>query len=243
MVLADRQESGESRMTISRRSFSKMVAMGGAAGAAALAAGCAPTGGTAPAAPSTAAGASAAAGAPPAGGGNVVLVHGAYADGSCWSDVIPLLQAAGVTVTSVQNPLTSMDADAAAVRRALDAQSGPTVLVGHSYAGAVITQAGDHPLVRSLVYLSARAPDVGEDYPALTKRFPASPASAGLVYQEGFGGLTEDAFLNDFANGVPVERARVLYVAQGRVAQDLFATKTTVAAWHSKPTRYVITTD
>jgi pimeloyl-ACP methyl ester carboxylesterase len=230
-------------MTISRRSFSKMVAVGGAAGAAALAAGCAPTGSTAAAATSTAAGASATPGAPPAGGGNVVLVHGAYADGSCWSDVIPLLQAAGVTVTSVQNPLTSMDADAAAVHRALDAQSGPAVLVGHSYAGAVITQAGDHPLVRSLVYLSARAPDVGEDYPALTKRFPTSPASAGLVYQEGFGGLTEDAFLNDFANGVPVERARVLYVVQGRVAQDLFATKTTVAAWRAKPTRYLITTD
>jgi len=173
----------------------------------------------------------------------VVLVHGAYADGSCWSDVIPLLLAAGVAVTSVQNPLTSLDADVAAVRRALDAQRGPTVLVGHSYAGAVITQAGDHPLVRSLVYLSARAPDVGEDYPALAKGFPASPASAGLVYQEGFGGLTQDAFLNDFANGVPRERALVLYAVQGRVAQDLFATRTTVAAWRTKPSRYIITTD
>jgi pimeloyl-ACP methyl ester carboxylesterase len=143
----------------------------------------------------------------------------------------------------VQNPLTSLDADVAATRRALDAQNGPTVLVGHSYAGVVITQAGDHPLVRSLVYLSARAPDVNEDYPALAARFPASPASAGLVYQEGFGGLTEQAFLNDFANGVRTERARVLYAAQGRVAQTLFATRNSVAAWRSKPTRYVITTD
>jgi pimeloyl-ACP methyl ester carboxylesterase len=156
--------------------------------------------------------------------------------------VIPLLQATGITVTSVQNPLSSLDADTAAVRRALDAQNGPTILVGHSYGGAVITETGNHPLVRSLVYLSARAPDVGEDYPALAKRFPASPASAGLVYQEGFGGLTENAFLNDFANGVSLDRARVLYAVQGRVAQNLFATKTTVAAWRSKPTRYLITT-
>ncbi|WP_432936454.1 alpha/beta fold hydrolase [Kribbella sp. CA-253562] len=174
---------------------------------------------------------------------NVVLVHGAYADGSCWSDVIPRLQAAGVTVTSVQNPLTSLADDVAATRRALDAQDGPTVLVAHSYGGSVITQAGDHPAVDSLVYLSARAPAPGEDYRALAARFPTPPANAGLVYSNGFGGLTEDAFLNDFANGVDPVRARALYAAQGRVAQDLFATKTTVAAWQTKPSRYVITTE
>jgi pimeloyl-ACP methyl ester carboxylesterase len=226
---------------INRRTFSTLMASGGVA---AFVAGCAttPSAGGAPAVPA-AVGASAAAAPPRTGPRNVVLVHGAYADGSCWADIIPRLQAAGVTVTAVQNPLTSLDADVAATRRALDAQNGPTVLVGHSYAGVVITQAGDHPLVRSLVYLSARAPDVNEDYPALAARFPTSPASAGLVYQEGFGGLTEQAFLNDFANGVPTERARVLYAVQGRVAQTLFATRTSVAAWHSKPTRYVITTD
>ncbi|MEW2500975.1 alpha/beta hydrolase [Amycolatopsis sp. NPDC047767] len=173
---------------------------------------------------------------------SVVLVHGAYADGSCWAEVIPRLQAAGITVTSVQNPLTSLDDDVAATRRELDLQSGRTVLVGHSYGGSVISQAGDHPAVDSLVYLSARAPRAGEDYPALTARFPAAPASAGLVYQNGFGHLTEDAFLNDFANGVPTAQARVLYAVQGRVAQDLFATKTTVAAWETKPSSYVITT-
>jgi pimeloyl-ACP methyl ester carboxylesterase len=223
---------------INRRTFSTLMASGGVA---AFVAGCAttPSAGGTPAA----LGASAAAAPPPTGPRNVVLVHGAYADGSCWADIIPRLQAAGVTVTAVQNPLTSLDADVAATRRALDAQNGPTVLVGHSYAGVVITQAGDHPLVHSLVYLSARAPDVNENYPALAARFPTSPASAGLVYQEGFGGLTEQAFLNDFANGVPTERARVLYAVQGRVAQTLFATRTSVAAWHSKPTRYVITTD
>jgi thioesterase domain-containing protein len=231
-------------VTINRRTFSALLTSGGVA---ALVAGCAtgtPGAGGASTGASTGASAAAAPAAPaPAGPRNVVLVHGAYADGSCWADLIPRLQAAGVTVTAVQNPLTSVADDVAATRRALDAQNGPTVLVGHSYAGVVITQAGDHPLVRSLVYLSARAPDVNEDYPALAARFPASPASAGLVYQEGFGGLTEQAFLADFANGVPTDRARVLYAVQGRVAQPLFATRTTVAAWRSKPTRYVITTD
>jgi predicted alpha/beta hydrolase family esterase len=230
-------------VTINRRTFAALLTSGGVA---ALAAGCGAGGPSAAGAPSAvgapSAGASAAAPVP-AGPRNVVLVHGAYADGSCWADIIPRLQAAGVAVTAVQNPLTSLADDVAATRRALDAQDGPTVLVGHSYAGVVITQAGDHPLVRSLVYLSARAPDVNEDYPALAARFPASPASAGLVYREGFGGLTEQAFLADFANGVPVDRARVLYAVQGRVAQPLFATRTTVAAWRSKPTRYVITTD
>jgi pimeloyl-ACP methyl ester carboxylesterase len=213
-------------MKIDRRSFSKLVAAGSAAALAGAAL------------PATAS-------AAPARGTvrNVVLVHGAYADGSCWSEVIGRLQAAGVTVTSVQNPLTSLTDDVAAARRALDAQTGPTVLVGHSFAGTVISEVGDHPLVSSLVYLSARAPEAGEDYPALTAKFPAAPASAGLVYRDGFGKLTEDAFLTDFANGVPRAKARVLYAAQGAIAQTLFPTKTTTAAWKVKPTRYLVTTD
>ncbi|WP_043717057.1 alpha/beta hydrolase [Kutzneria sp. 744] len=180
--------------------------------------------------------------ATPRAKGNVVLVHGAYADGSCWAKVIPILQAAGVTVTSVQNPLTSLDDDVAATKRALDRQSGPTVLVGHSYGGSVITQAGDHPLVSELVYLSARAPAEGEDYAALAGRFPTPPANAGLVFTNGFGGLTEQAFLTDFANGVPTKDARVLYAVQGRIAQTLFAGRTTTAAWRTKPSRYLVTT-
>ncbi|MGW3284292.1 alpha/beta hydrolase [Streptomyces sp. NPDC001002] len=174
---------------------------------------------------------------------SVVLVHGAYADGSCWSDVILRLQAAGVTVTSVQNPLTSLSDDVAATRRVLDQQTGPSVLVAHSYGGAVISQAGGHPAVDSLVYLSARAPLAGEDYPALAARFPTAPANSGLFFEGGFGRLTEAAFVNDFANGVPIARARVLYAAQGRVAQDLFSTKTTAAAWETKPSSYVVTTN
>jgi pimeloyl-ACP methyl ester carboxylesterase len=171
---------------------------------------------------------------------NVVLVHGAYADGSSWAGVIEYLQDAGLNVTSVQNPLTSLVDDVACTRRALALQDGPTILVGHSFAGTVITEAGVDPKVVGLVYVAARAPDAGEDYGALAKRFPTPPANAGLVYVDGFGGLTEDAFLNDFANGVDASKARVLYAAQGRIAQELFQDRTTVAAWTSKPSWYAI---
>jgi len=171
-----------------------------------------------------------------------VLVHGAYADGSCWADVITRLQAAGLHATAVQNPLTSLADDVEATRRILGLQDGPTVLVGHSWAGTVISEAGDDPVVSALVYVAARAPDAGEDYTALAKRFPTPPANAGLVFAGGFGQLTEDAFLTDFAGGVDPVRARVLYAVQGRIADTLFASKTTVAAWRSKPSWYAVST-
>ena len=171
---------------------------------------------------------------------HVVLVHGAYADGSSWSEVIPILQAAGLEVTSVQNPLTSLDDDVAATRRALDLHDGPTVLVGHSWAGTVISQAGDDPRVSALVFAAARAPEAGEDYGALAARFPTPPASAGIVHSGGFAQLGERAFLEDFAGGVDPVRARVLYAVQGRIADTLFASRTTVAAWHTKPCWYAV---
>src|SRR5437773_8704617 len=117
---------------------------------------------------------------------NVVLVHGAYADGSCWSEVIGRLQRAGLTATAVQNPLTSVADDVAATRRILALQDGPTVLVGHSWAGTVISEAGVDPKVSALVYVAARAPDAGEDYTALAAKFPTPPANAGLVKSGGF---------------------------------------------------------
>jgi pimeloyl-ACP methyl ester carboxylesterase len=175
--------------------------------------------------------------ASPAG---VVLVHGAYADGSSWSEVIERLQGAGLPATAVQNPLTSLADDVAHTRRILALHEGPVILVGHSFAGTVITEAGTDPRVAGLVYIAARAPDAGEDYAALAQTFPEPPASAGLVYTDGFGALTEDAFLNDFANGVDAVRARVLYAVQGRVSQSLFHERTTVAAWRSKPSWYAI---
>lgn len=171
---------------------------------------------------------------------NVVLVHGAYADGSSWADVIALLQQQGLRVTSVQNPLTTLDDDAAATTRALDLQDGPTVLAGHSWAGTVISQAGSHPLVSALVYVAARAPDVDEDYAALAAQFPTPPASAGLQKNAGFAQLSQEAFLSDFANGVDQERALVLYATQGPISDTLFASRTTVAAWRDKPSFYSI---
>ena len=175
-----------------------------------------------------------------AGVRNVVLVHGAYADGSSWSEVIDRLQAAGVTATAVQNPLSSLADDVAATRLILAQHEKPTILVGHSYGGTVITEAGADPHVVGLVYVAARAPDAGENYAALAKTFPTPPANAGLVYKDGFGSLTERAFLHDFANGVDRRRARVLYAVQGHISATLFSDRTTVAAWRSKPSWYAV---
>ena len=173
---------------------------------------------------------------------NVVLVHGAYADGSSWSEVIPLLQRAGLNVTAVQNPLTSLADDVGATRRVLALQDGPTVLVGHSWAGTVISEAGVEPKVSALVYVAARAPDAGEDYAALAATFPTPPASAGLVKSDGYAQLSEESFLKDFAGDLDPARARALYAVQGRISATLFASKTTQAAWKIKPTWYAVST-
>jgi pimeloyl-ACP methyl ester carboxylesterase len=118
---------------------------------------------------------------------NIVLVHGLFADGSCWSEVIPRLQAAGLNVTSVQNPLITLDDAVAETQLVLDRQDGPTVLVGHSFSGMIVTEAGVDPKVTAVVYVAARAPDAGEDYTALAKTFPTPPASASFsrVAREG----------------------------------------------------------
>jgi pimeloyl-ACP methyl ester carboxylesterase len=172
---------------------------------------------------------------------NVVLVHGAFADGSSWSEVIVRLQAVGMRVTAVQNPLTSLADDVAATRRALAQQDGPTVLVGHSYGGIVISEAGVDPNVSALVYVAARAVDAGEDFTVLAKAFPPAPGSGGLVTSGAFAQLREDAFLNDFANGVDAAKARALYAVQAPIAATLFSTaRTTVAAWRSKPSWYAV---
>jgi pimeloyl-ACP methyl ester carboxylesterase len=174
---------------------------------------------------------------------NVVLVHGLYADGSSWEKVIPLLQAKGLHVTSVQNPTTSLDADVDAVKRTLAQQDGPTLLVAHSYGGMVITQASDDPKVSGLVYIAARAPDAGEDYPALTKKFPAAPASAGLQWSQDYGKLSESAFVNDFAGDLPKAEAEKYYAVQQPMGRAITTAKTTVAAWRDKPTWYAVSTE
>jgi len=174
---------------------------------------------------------------------NVVLVHGLYADGSCWLDVIPHLQRAGLNVTAVQNPLMSLEEDSAATRRVLARQDGPTVLVGHSFAGTIISETGADPIVSALVYVAARAPDAGEDFAALAAKFPKPPASAGVVKSNGYFWLNEESFLRDFAGDLEPSRARALYAVQGHGADALVAAKTSTAAWRVKPTWYQVSTE
>src|SRR6516162_10028693 len=126
---------------------------------------------------------------------NVVLVHGLFADGSSWSEVIPRLQAAGINVTSVQNPLTTLPEAVDAAANVLRRQDGPTVLAGHSFSGMIVTDAGVHPNVSALVYVAARAPDAGEDYIALAKNFQPPRLSAGILFEGEKGRLSEEASL------------------------------------------------
>jgi pimeloyl-ACP methyl ester carboxylesterase len=171
---------------------------------------------------------------------NVVLVHGAWADGSSWEGVILRLQAAGLHVTAVQNPLTSLEDSVAATRRALALQDGPTVLVAHSWGGTVISEVGTDPKVSALVYIAARAPDAGEDFVALSGKFPTMPVRAGVQNHDGFTVISEEAFLNYFANGVPHEQAEELFAVQEPTAASIFAGRTTAAGWHTKPTWYAV---
>jgi len=174
---------------------------------------------------------------------NVVLVHGLFADGSCWSEVIPRLQAVGFNATAVQNPLTTLPDAVAAAQRVLARQDGPTVLVGHSFSGMIVTEAGMHPNVSALVYVAARAPDAGEDYTALAKTFPTPPASSGIVFDGDEGRLSEAAFLRDFAGDLPEAKAKVLYAVQEPFQKALLTGKTTQAAWRSKPSFYAVSTE
>jgi len=174
---------------------------------------------------------------------NVVLVHGLFADGSSWTEVIVRLQAAGLNVISVQNPLTTFPEAVASARRVLDRQNGPTVFAGHSFSGMIVTEAGVHPNVSAVVYVAARAPDAGEDYTTLANKFPTPPASSGIVFDGDEGSLSEEAFLRDFAGDLPETRARVLYAVQEPFRKELLAGKITQAAWRAKPSFYAVSTD
>jgi len=157
--------------------------------------------------------------------------------------VIARLQPAGINATAVQNPLTTLRAAVAETQRVLAWQDGPTVLVGHSFSGMIVTEAGIDPKVSALVYVAARAPDAGEDYTALAERYPTPPATAGIVYSGDYGRLSEAAFLRDFAGDVPEAKARVLYAVQAPFKRTLVADRTTHAAWRSKPSWYAVSTE
>jgi pimeloyl-ACP methyl ester carboxylesterase len=173
---------------------------------------------------------------------NIVLVHGAWADGSSWSGVIELLQAEGFQVRAPQFPLTSLADDVARLRQVLDFQDGPTIVVGHSYGGQIMTALGtDAPNVVGLVYIAAFALEEGESLGALLSQGPVTPALAHLFTDaRGFGWLSEDDFVNHFAADLEPTQARVLYAVQQALASSAFTDVMGVPAWKSLPSWYLV---
>jgi pimeloyl-ACP methyl ester carboxylesterase len=173
---------------------------------------------------------------------NIVLVHGAWADGSCWTGVIERLQAAGHHVTAPQFPETSLADDVARLRHVLTLQDGPTVVAGHSYGGQIITALGtDAPNAAALVYIAAFGLDEGEALGALLGQGPTPPALTHLFTDSlGFVWLPEDDFVTHFASGVDPDRARVLHAVQQPVAGAAFGDVMGVPAWKSLPSWYLV---
>ncbi|NPE55166.1 alpha/beta hydrolase [Dickeya dadantii] len=172
---------------------------------------------------------------------NIVLVHGAFADGSSWSAVTTRLQGMGYHVTAVQNPLTSLADDVKATENVLQRQQGDVLLVGHSWAGAVVTQAGNAPNVRGIVYLSALVPDSGEAVADLLQRLQAPmegmvPDSNGLIWLDN-----PEQFRAVMAGDVPLKKVRALTAVQQPIAAKAFGDKVQHAAWKDKPTWYLLT--
>jgi pimeloyl-ACP methyl ester carboxylesterase len=176
---------------------------------------------------------------------NIVLIHGAWADGSCWSDVIQRLQADGYHVTAPQFPLTALADDVARLRQVLDFLDGPAIVAGHSYGGQVMTALGaDAPNVAALVYIAAFGLDEGESLGGLLSQGPVTPALAHLFTdKQGFGWLSEDDFVNHFAADVDPVRARVMYAVQQPLTTSAFADVMGVPAWKTLPSWYLVAAD
>lgn len=175
---------------------------------------------------------------------NVVLVHGAWADGSSWSAVIESLQAAGFTVTAPQFPETSLAADVARLRQVLRRQSGPTIVAGHSYGGQIMTALGtDAPNVAALVYIAAFGLEKGESLGGLLSGGPPTPALAHLIVDErGFAWLPEEDFVTHFASDVERSRANVMWAVQQGLSMSTFEDVMGVPAWKSHPSWYLVAT-
>ncbi len=173
---------------------------------------------------------------------NVVLVHGAWADGSSWSGVIERLQADGFQVRAPQFPLTSLDADVARLRQVLEFQDGPTIVAGHSYGGQIMTALGDEaPNVVGLVYVAAFALDQGESLGELLSQGPVTPALAHLFTDaRGYGWLSEEDFVGHFAGDVDPSKARAMYAVQQALAGSAFTDVMGVPAWKSLPSWYLV---
>lgn len=179
--------------------------------------------------------------APPTSVHNIVLVHGAFADGSSWSRVIPLLEQMGYHVVAAQNPLTSLADDVAATKRIIALQDGPVILVGHSWGGAVITQAGDGPKVAGLVYVAAYAPDTGQSANDASGAFGVTEGQKQIrVDASQYASLSDTGIFEDFAQGLPRNERKLVAAVQGQSYGPMFAEKLTVAAWKSKPSWVIV---
>lgn len=176
---------------------------------------------------------------------SIVLVHGAFADASSWAKVIPLLERDGYEVTAVQIPLTSLPDDVATLKRFLDAQKGPVVVVGHSYGGVVITgAAAGNGNVKALVYVAAFAPDANEPITATASKFPQPPANDSFVPDAaGFLYIDRAKFHDVFCNDLTTPEARVLAATQKPVSGSVFAATVPAAAWRTIPTWYIVSTE
>jgi pimeloyl-ACP methyl ester carboxylesterase len=176
---------------------------------------------------------------------NIVLVHGAWADGSSWAAVIEQLQTQGYTVTAPQFPMSSLADDVARLRQVLAIQDGPTIVVGHSYGGQIMTALGaDAPNVAALVYIAAFGLDEGESLGALLSQGPVTPALVHqFVDQRGYVWLSEDDFVNHFAADVDPVMAKVMYAVQQPLAAGAFNDVMAVPAWKALPTWYLVATD
>jgi pimeloyl-ACP methyl ester carboxylesterase len=175
---------------------------------------------------------------------NVLLVHGAWVDGSSWAKVIPALENKGLHVVSVQIPLTSLADDVAATKRAIALADGPVVLVGHSYGGVVITEAGNDPKIRGLVYIAAFAPDTGESAVSLLKSVPQSPVGAELRPDaSGFLKLSEKGVSEDFAEELPLPEKQLLFATQVPTSVNALGAPVSQAAWKTKPSWFLVATN
>jgi len=170
----------------------------------------------------------------------IIFVHGLWADGSCWNKIIPSLVDQGFNVISVQNPTTSLEDDVAATKRAIKLAGRDVILIGHSWGGFVITEAGDDPHVKALVYVAAYAPDQGETVPSVTKRVPDTQLTNFVQNIDGFLTLSKEGVTKAFANGLPADEQNMIFCVQQPASQNVFKGVASHVAWKEKPSWYVV---